>query len=164
MIDIDYVGHTLINFDDRSYRWIDIKRFAWNGVGDDDTVLAAIIGDRRYRDTYLSPDSHEQDAETVHGPYRVAEVTPSSFDRIEPVAAEDTVAEFCNLDQQPPQPKTRQLIESMVLSQLRRSTCYRLRRLKSAEHEFAFALWEFRELVAIARDPGQVLLVVMAID
>lgn len=160
----DDCEHRLIRFDDHSYRWIDLKRFAWDGRGNDPEVLAALIASPRYRDTYLAPDSHQQDAETVHGPYRVAEIAPSDFEGVAASVAEATVGEFIGLCEPPPAPHVIREIESVVLPKLRGAACYRLRRIAHAEHEWASVLWEFRELVAISREAGEVALFVMAID
>ena len=156
--------HQLVRFDDHSYRWIDVKRFAWRGEEEDREVLAALIASPRYRDTYLSPDSQEQDAETVHGPYRVAGISPGDFERVTPEVAEAVVSEFVNLCESPPAPGVLGEIGSLILPRLRGAACYRLRRIAEAEHEWASVLWEFRELVAISRDGGEVVLIVMAID
>jgi hypothetical protein len=160
----DDCEHRLIGFDDDSYRWISIKCFPWDGQGEDPDVLTALIASPRYRDTYLSPDSHQQDAETVHGPYRVAEITPGDFEGVTASVAEATVGEFIGLYEPLPAPEVIRQIEAVVLSRLRCAACYRLRRIAHAEHEWAYVLWEFRELVAISRDAGEVVLIVMAID
>jgi hypothetical protein len=160
----DDCEHRLIRFDDSSYRWIDIKRFPWDGRGEDTGVLAAPIASPRYRDTYLAPDSHRHDAETVHGPYRVAEITPGDFEGVAASVAEATVGEFIGLSESPLAPEVFREIESDVLPKLRGAACYRLRRIARAGHEWASVLWEFRELVAISRDSGEVALFVMAID
>jgi hypothetical protein len=51
-----------------------------------------------------------------------------------------------------------------VLSRLGRSPWYRFLDLPEAIHQLGCILFEFRELVAILRDDGEVLLVVMGID
>jgi hypothetical protein len=163
VVALTYADHTLIRFDDHSYRWVDVKRFTWDGCGTDEATLSALIGHSRYRDIYITADSHEHDSETIHGPYRVAEITANSFDAIEPKAALAVVEEFCALDSSPPRPDVQGRIQSAV-SALHEAACYRLRELPHAVHEFGFVLWEFRELVAINRSTGAVFLVVMAID
>jgi hypothetical protein len=82
VLDFADCGHQLVRFDDHSYCWIDVKRFAWRGEEEDREILAALITSPRDRDTYRSADSHERDAETVHGPYRVAEISPGDFERV----------------------------------------------------------------------------------
>ena len=161
---LEYTGHTLILFDDHSYRWFSVKRFTWDGTGDQSAVLAALIGHWRYRDHYAARDSHEQDAGDIHGPYWVAAITPAEFLPVGPEGATALVEEFCGLFDAPPRPEVRGHIEAVVLSQLAGAACYRLRDLPDAIHEWGFVLLEFRELVAISRAAGVVLSVVMAID
>ena len=160
----EYTGHTLIRFDDHSYRWFSVKRFAWDGAGDDSTVLGALIEHWRYRDHYASPNSHEQDAGDIHGPYRLAAIAPAEF---VPVGADEAAAlveEFCGLYDCLPRPEVREQIAASILSWLGRSSWYRLRDLPDALHEWGWVLTEFRELVAISREASEVLSVVMAID
>jgi hypothetical protein len=161
---LEYTGHTLILFDDHSYRWFSVKRFAWDGTGDDSAVLAALIGHWRYRDHYAARDSHEQDAGDIHGPYWVAAISPAEFVSVGPAGAAAVVEEFCLLYDTLPRPEVREQIAAVVLSQLAGAACYRLRDLPDAIHEWGFVLLEFRELVAISRGAGVVLSVVMAID
>jgi len=161
---LQYTGHTFINFEDHSYRWVSVKRFAWDSAGDDPSVLAALIGDWRYRDHYASRDSHEQDARDIHGPYYVSAITPAEFISVTADGASALVEEFCGLYECPPRPEIREQIAASVLSWLGRSSWYRLRDLPDAIHEWGSVLVEFRELVAISRKSGEVLLVVMAID
>src|SRR5262245_45070670 len=110
--------HALVGFDDHSYRWIDVKRFAWDGTGEDHAVLDALISSPRYLDTYLSPDSHEHDAGTVHGPYRVTDISPGDFESMSPAAAQAVVDEFSNLYQSPPAPEVLREIEALILPRL----------------------------------------------
>jgi hypothetical protein len=161
---LEYAGHTLIAFADRSYRWVSVKRFICDPAASDEALLSALIGHWRYRDNFLSPDSHEQDTQTDHGPYRVAEITPASFERVEPGVAAGVVEEFCGLDDCPPRPDVRELIEATVKASLEGSACYRLRDLPHARHEYGSVLWEFRELAVVKRGSAELLSVVMAID
>ncbi len=163
MVTLEYAGHKLIGFDDSSYRWISVKTFSLYEAGDDTDILAALIGHRRYRDTFCSPDSHEQDAGGIHGPYRLAAITPPAFTRIDPAGGAALVEEFCRLDNSP-LPEVRERIEAEVLSQLAGASCFCLRVLPAAVHEFSSVLWEFRELAAVSRSARVVLSVVMAID
>ena len=160
MVALEYTGQTLIRFDDHSYRWIEIRRFACHRHASDEEILAGLIGHARYRDDFLSPDPRE--VETVHGPYRAAEISPSSFERSDQNQAAAVVEEFCGLDKSPPRPDVRERIDRDVLLALQNYRCYRLKALPHAIHEYGSVLWEFRELVAI--NNGSVLLVVMAID
>jgi len=81
-----------------------------------------------------------------------------------PSEAAGVVQEFCSLDPGPPAVEVRERIESLVLSPMRSAECYRLRELPDARDEAGAVLQEFRELVGISRDAGEVLPVVMAID
>ena len=105
MVVLNEPEHVLVQFADSSYRWIDAKRFSWNGAGDDRDVLSTLILNRHYRDTYISPDSHEHDAKTVHGPYTVAKITPADFEGMLPTDAKAIVEEFIGLDDSPPRPR-----------------------------------------------------------
>jgi hypothetical protein len=159
-----YASHAIIHFEDRSYRWIDLKRFSWQMNGRNDDVLAELIQRPEYRDHYLSPDSHEQDAGPIHGPYRLDAIYPACFQPISPSEAVATVGEFCDLHPRPPNSGVRDRIDSLVLSPMRSAECYRLRELPDAKHQIGDILSHFRELVGISRDTGEVLLVVMASD
>ena len=101
-VTLECTGHTLIRFDDGSYRWISVKRFVWDGTGDDPAVLAALIGHWRYRDHYTSPDSQEEDAGDIHGPYLVAAITPTEFVPLDQAGAVAGIEEFCGLFDIPP--------------------------------------------------------------
>jgi hypothetical protein len=68
------------------------------------------------------------------------------------------------LDDSPPRPDVRERIEAVVLSPVAGASCFRLRELPGAVHDFGWVLWEFREFAAIRRSAGVVLSVVMAID
>ncbi|AMV36906.1 hypothetical protein [Planctomyces sp. SH-PL62] len=164
MIVLNEPEHALVRFYDDSFRWIDVKRFAWDGVGEGESVLDSLLNSPHYRDTYISDDPHLSRSETIHGPYRVAEITPGDFESISPTAARAVVDEFSNLYQSPPAPELLQEIESLVLPRLHGAACYQLRPVENAEHELAGILEEFRELVAISRVAGEVALIVMAID
>jgi hypothetical protein len=111
----------------------------------------------------LSPDSHEQDAGDIHGPYRSDAITPAAFTPIDPASGAVLVEEFCGLDDPPP-PEVRERIEAEVLSQMAGALCFRLRELPDAVHDFGTVLWEFREFAAVSRSARLVLWVVMAFD
>ena len=161
---LEYLEHILILFDDQSYRWFSVKRFAWEGTGDDPAVLAALISHSRYRDHYAGRDSHDEDAADIHGPYWVAAITPAEFVPVGSAGAAGLVEEFCGLSELRPRREVSEQIAAVVLSWLGRSSWYRLRDLPDAVHEWGFVLEEFRELVAISRETREVLSVVMAID
>jgi hypothetical protein len=161
---LEYISHTLIGFDDRSYRWVSVKRFTCDPAASDEALLSALVRHWRYRDNFLSPDSHEQDTQTVHGPYRLAQIVPSSFECVDPDVAAGVVEEFSGLDDCPPLPEVCENIEAAVMSSLQGSACYRLRDLPHAIHEYGFVLMEFRELAVVKWGRTELLSVVMAID
>jgi hypothetical protein len=78
------------------------QRFTWDGTGDDTAVIAASIGHWRYRDHYTSPDSQEEDAGDIHGPYLVAAITPTEFVPLDQAGAVAGIEEFCGLFDIPP--------------------------------------------------------------
>lgn len=162
MVILGVPEHTLFRFHDRSYRWIDVKRFPWDGVGDDRSVLEALIGSPHYRDTYLSADPHLADG-TVHGPYRVDRISPEDFEHLSETDARAVVEEFRTL-YQPPAAELIRTMDSITQPLLHRSTCYRLRPVEDAEHDVSLILEEFRELVSVSRARAEVALIVMAID
>jgi hypothetical protein len=164
MVTLEYAVHTHIGFDDSSYRWISVKKFTWSGAADDTAILAALIGHPRFRDTFLSADSHELDAGDIHGPYHLDAITPADFRPTGSPGVAALVEEFCGLYDAPPRSEVRERIEAEVLSPLSGASCFRLRELPDAVHDFGWVLWEFRELAAICRSPRIVLSVVMAID
>jgi hypothetical protein len=104
------------------------------------------------------------DAGDIHGPYRLAAICPAEFVPVGADGAAALVEEFCGLFGCPPRLDVRDQIAASVLSWLDRSSWYRLRDLPDAVHEWGWVLTEFRELVAICRETGEVLSVVMAID
>ncbi len=161
---LEYASHAIIHFEDHSYRWIDLKRFGWQGNGRCDDVLATLIGRPEYRDHYLSPDTHEQDAGPIHGPYRLDAIYPACFQPISPSEAVAIVGEFCHMDPGPSDSEVRERIDALILLPMRSAECYRLRELPNARHETGEILRDFRELIGISRYAGEVLLVVMASD
>jgi len=161
---LEYAGHAVIHFADHSYRWIHLKRFSRQGDGPYDDALAELIGSPQYRDHYLSPDSHEHDAGSVHGPYRLDAIYPACFQPISSSEAGEAVRAFCRLDPGPPAAEVLDRVETLVLSPIRDAACYRLRDIPDARHETGWILRDFRELVGIHHDAGQVVLVVMASD
>jgi hypothetical protein len=97
-ISLEFLGRDFIPFDDDSYRWLDLKRFAPAGPArHDDLILNALVADWRYRDTYVTPTSHQEDSGSIHGPYQVDRIDSASFDRIDQAEATATIGEFCGL-------------------------------------------------------------------
>ncbi len=163
MVELEYVDQSIIRFDDLTFRWADVKRFRWNGRGDDGEVVAALISHWQFRDTYAGKS--QEDAKTIHGPYRLERISSASFERISPSAALGVIEEFCSLNGVPPKPEVQKQLHTLVASALEDSACFRLRDLPAdAQHDWGWVLSEFRELVVIRRTAGILMLVVMAID
>jgi hypothetical protein len=137
---------------------VTVTRFEWNGRGDDEAVIAALTkhcghpgqcpSDKWLWWCHLGP------------------IAPAAFDRIEPDEAVATVESFCALCAPLGGSCPAEILDQVASSAtgpLRASACYRLRDLPEALLEFTF-VDEFRELVALNRRDGVVLLVMMAMD
>ena len=163
---LSYLERRFINFADSTYRWIETKHFSFSPADSTDSaVLAALVVHPRYRDTYLSPDSHSVDSKTIHGPYLVDRISADSFTLLDPQQAQATLEEFCGLDGYLPPPNIREQIAHDISASFRSSSSiYRLVDVPDASHECTGILWEFRELVVISAERSQVSLHVMAID
>lgn len=107
--------------------------------------------------------THERDPGDIHGPYHLDAITSAAFTPTDSGGAAALVEESCGLDDAPPRPDVRERIEAVVLSPVARASCFRLRELPGAVHDFGWGLWEFREFAAIRRSAGVVLSVVIAI-
>jgi len=161
-VTLDGVEHKLVNFADGTYRWIDVKRFHWNGGGGDREVLAALIENPWYRDCYAVENSHQKDSETIHGPYWIASMSADDFDPIAQSVAREEIDEFSDLYESPPSPEVRRAIETRT--RVHDGTCYRLHRLPHALHDWGNVIDEFRELVFLSRAENEIALIVMGID
>ena len=162
---LEYVGETVIGFDDDSYRWFSVKRFGWDCRGDDSDVLAGLIGHPQYRwDTYMEPGTEWPDSDSAHGPYELDAITPAGFEPVSPDGVAARVEEFYGLFDHPPRPEVRAQVDAAVLAPLASAGCYQLRHLPDAVHANGCVFLEFRELVAISRADGAVLIVIMAAD
>lgn len=112
---LTFSSKSLINFQDRSYRWIDSKEFAFTpAIASDEQILTALIENRQYRDHYASEDSHEHDSGTVHGPYLIERMSSASFQRIDAHAASETLDNFCSLNNSPPPESIQERITAQV--------------------------------------------------
>jgi hypothetical protein len=163
---LDYVGSDFYNFEDPTYRWIDVKRFSIDGLVEDREVVAALLEHVRYRDHYTSGDSQDIDSGTLHGPYRLDAIAPDAYEPITENQAAAAIAEFAHLyGEEPPEGVSTRIeagLDPLVRSAEGR---YRLRQLPDdARHELSWILWEFRELLLINVAKQCAALVVMAID
>lgn len=157
---------SFINFEDRTYRWIDTKHFSFGpGGSPDSAVLSALIAHPQYRDTYLSPDSHSIDSQTIHGPYLVERISAASFHRLDLQQAQATLDEFSSPGGYLPPPAIRERIAREISQPFESaSSIYRLGEVPDASHELTGILLEFRELITISAAMSRLSLHVAAID
>jgi len=165
-VEVSYLEHAFINFEDGTYRWIDTKHFSFFPADSSDAaVLSALVAHPRYRDTYISPDSHAIESHGVHGPFLVDRIAPSSFLRLDAQQAQATLEEFCSLDGHLPPPDIRERIAHDISDTFQpASSIYRLGEVADASHDCTGILWEFRELVVISAERCRLSLHVTAID
>lgn len=101
---LEYSGRDFYNFDDHSYRWVAVKRFEIVAEGAQDrAILGALLTHARYRDHYLSSDSHEIDCGPLHGPYRLEAITVDAFEPVSEETARGVVTGFTGRFGDPPQ-------------------------------------------------------------
>jgi hypothetical protein len=92
--ELAYAGRDFINFQDRSYRWVDIKHFRLPPGASEQDALGLLLADVHYRDHYTSADSHEKLTANLHGPYWLDLITPEAFEPVDEHAALKTIADF----------------------------------------------------------------------
>lgn len=163
--ELEYISHDFVNFDDGTYRWIDIKRFALQRALAGVDALQMLLKHERYRDHYMTGNSNEIDSETLHGPYLLTHITPRSFELVDEEGAIDTIRNFATSEGL----STNELdhkLERDVLALIRRhQQQYRLRNLrKETQHELWFVLLDFTELVLIDSKTRSLVLLVAAVD
>jgi hypothetical protein len=152
--------------DEGLYSWVDIKRFAIEADGSDDELLAALLADQLYRDTYAEADPAEQVEPFVHGPYWLRAIRPATFQPTDPSSAQETIQKWAD-DPEPPTPATQALLETKVFPLLSATALYRLPNLRpDAEHEWGgvIGMSGFHEFVAIDRAARSLVLIVAADD
>lgn len=163
--ELEYAGRDFINFQDRSYRWVDIKHFRTPPDTAEQEALALLLTDAHYRDHYTSGDSHEKPTDNLHGPYWLDRITPEAFEPVDEHAALKTIADFAtdhgDLGADVISKLDRDVYALIRASPIRR----RLMDLgKDAFHEFGWVLHDFHELVLLDLVARRLELVVAAID
>ncbi|MDT0232130.1 hypothetical protein [Curtobacterium sp. BRB10] len=73
------------------FRWIDVLTFDAARTASDEELLAALIGNPWYSDTYAGPREEEPEAGEIHGPYLLAHITVPAFQRRERRAVADRI-------------------------------------------------------------------------
>jgi hypothetical protein len=162
--DFGYVGHELVLLEDGTYRWVDIKRLPVR-LADPALGLELLLGDVRYRDPYTGPPSRELDAEDVHGPYRLDQISVRSYEVIDEAAALMTIQDFVG-DEAELSEDVRADLGFRVYRQIRRMAVrYRLLDLgEDAFHDVGWILGGFTELVLMDLSRSELLLLVAAAD
>jgi hypothetical protein len=156
-------GNVSLRFRDHSYRWINLKHFAFEVGVPDEAVLNELFAHRQFADGYIGGGPG---AAAIHGPYQLTAITPGNYRSIRPDEATAWLDDFCALFDSPPTGPLASDIDAVARQRLRQSdSVLRLDTLgKAAQHESGWVLHEFRELIAIRRDAGELTLLVMGID
>lgn len=162
---LTFVDTCFVNFEDSTYRWVDIKRFSVaSAMTSDEAILEAVIRTPQYRDHYTTPDS-QSDTGTLHGPYLLSCIAASVFEKCGRDRGLEVMREFSHLFDVQPSPDVRGELDTLVFEPLAAaSAVFRLKELSDAQHEFGWVLDEFRELIVISADRTEVVLLVAAID
>jgi len=155
--------------DEGLYSWVDIKRFTIEMDGSDEDLLAALLADRQYRDTYAESyetEPAEQDAPFVHGPYWLHAIQPTTFQPTDPASAREKIQKWAD-DPEPPTPATQALLDGKVFPLLSATALYRLPDLRpDGQHDWGgvVGVMGFHEFVAIERPARSLVLIVAADD
>ncbi|WP_411701311.1 hypothetical protein [Conyzicola sp.] len=83
-VEITHVNSEIIRFREiaADYRWIDVKFFAYSGVGSAKDIVAAVIANAWYDDDYASPSGAlPEPSRGLHGPYMLDRITLASFEK-----------------------------------------------------------------------------------
>jgi hypothetical protein len=143
-------------------RWIDVKHFAFTQGRSNLDLLSELVAHLQFRDAYLGSGPRDVD---VHGPYHLSAVTPDKYEPTDTPTALNWVDSFCLLFDAPPPRPLDQDIDAVLRARLKpASAIFRLPVLEGSEHEDAWILEEFRELVIISHEFNELSLVVMGID
>jgi hypothetical protein len=83
---------------DGYYDWVDIKHFTVRpSAGPADSALDSLTKHVRFRDNYAEKGSYERDSVEIHGPYKLASISPASFGPVSAEAARETLRWFVML-------------------------------------------------------------------
>jgi hypothetical protein len=161
---LSYLGDETIHLRDRSYRWIDVKHFRLGGEQvDERAYLGALLSHPEYRDHYTSPDSVTD--VPIHGPYRLSEIEPSSFEERDEASVSETLNEWLER-YGPVAPSEIEGNLQSVFDLLKTATSrFLLRDLgATAQHDFGWVLSDFCEFVIVDSNSEELALVVAAGD
>lgn len=162
---LTYRGEVFVN-PPSTRQWVSVKLFDLPADVDDRAALMAMIAHVRYRDSYGG--TGEQDMVDIHGPYRLAAVTPETFTVADPVAAETLIRTWAGC-YGPWNAADEQAMEHEVYQRIRRvTTIFRLLDLRAvAEHDWGYVVGSatgFHEYVAVDRAARELALIVASDD
>ncbi|MDP9850229.1 hypothetical protein [Streptosporangium lutulentum] len=164
---LTFESATLVNFKDRTYRWVDVKHFQVHArQEDDERLLTMLISHEMYRDDYLGSESWKDTETSVHGPYRLDALSAAAYEGIDQATASTTIGTWAGKYRELSETVAQEL-ENEVHRLIRTATaCYRLRELGEAARDdrLGWILGEFHELVLIDRHGGSLSLVVASDD
>ena len=109
MLSFAFDRRDFVLLNDNTYRWIDVKHFTFQPTSGTDSgdVIDALIDNWRYRDHYAGATSHEEDAQTIHGPFLVATISREDFTPINAGTFHGVVHEFCRCTTTSQRPKNK---------------------------------------------------------
>ncbi|MFC4947073.1 hypothetical protein [Pseudonocardia sp. GCM10023141] len=150
------------------FRWVDIKRYTMPSGpavdrAADRAVLAALIADPQFRDTYdgAGADSNSN----RHGQWWLDRLAPSAYERVGARAATAVISSWATQHGSLPDELGASLMHEVYAPILMASSRYLLGRLPvQAMHDYGPVHVDFHELVLIDRESGSLLLIVAADD
>jgi hypothetical protein len=165
---VTFVSHDIVVF--RPYRtWVDLKYFAIQTDVSDRSLLAHLIEHEQYHDHYAGQDPTEQSHHSLHGPYRLAAITPGAFEPVPAQAAAEELRGWVSSWVVPEEdgPEVEATLAAEVLPKLDGESILRLPDLRvSAEHEWGWVVGQtgFHEIVIIDRAAAMLTLLVASDD
>jgi hypothetical protein len=99
IVEITHINSEIIRFRDvvPDFRWIDVKFFAYSGIGNAKDILAAVIANPWYNDDYASPSGAlPEPSRGVHGPYKLDQIAVESFVKSSARKCRETVRSWAN--------------------------------------------------------------------
>jgi hypothetical protein len=150
------------------HRFVVAKQLKYEAKSNAASLLTALLEHPAYRDTFLPPDSGQDDGVDMHGPFVLSDIRLEDFEPVEVGSARQAIEAFWSDESyELPKPgateQIRQLIRELDLEHAR---TLRLEKPGvSQEHELSHILREgFQELVIIHPEARVVTLLVMAIE
>lgn len=146
-------------------QWVSIKVFVLAAEVDDQSALAAMIGDVQYHDSYAG--SWDTDTVDKHGPYWLHAITPETFTVANSAEVEALIRTWAEY-YVPWHDADRQVMDREVYARIQRATVtYQLPDIRAAaQHDWGEIVGGdgFHEFVIIDRAAGELALVVASDD